>query len=575
MTQNRTAADHTPSAQKQADRIRRLQLYRPPGATRETGYLLLGTVALNLLSLALPIMTLQVYDRILPNPESGTLPILLVGVIFAILCETGLRLARAWMMGWNGAVYEHALSTAAMRRVLGADMARSQKTGVGEFLHRMSAISRLKDFESGYVAVTLADLAFIPVFLGVILYIAAPLTPVPLILLGVFVGVSLWQGRRLQQTLAERDAYDDARYEYLVECLKGVHSVKAFALENLLARRYEHLQEKSGIGSFFAAEASTRAFNFGTMISHLMMVAVMTAGAVAVIGGGITTGAVIATLQLSGRLMQPAQRGLALWTRYQEVILARQKVADIFCMPLLKQQAIPQLPMAEGYLGAQNISFRHILNNLNLSLAPGQAVSISGQPGSGKTTLLEILSGLYPPDRGEVLIDHADARHFPPEALPDHIGYLATEGIIFHGTIRENLTRFGQVSEKQALDIARQLYIDRDVSSLPAGYDTVLQPQGGDDIPPGLRQRIAMARVLASHPKVILFDEADRALDRDGYNMVYRLLARIAPQTALVLISDDRNLTGLARRHYKLENGQLHEMRSTDVPIPYQKKASP
>ncbi|MDP2206499.1 MAG: ABC transporter transmembrane domain-containing protein [Alphaproteobacteria bacterium] len=563
----------TSYAQRHAAQMQRLRAYKPQGAAHETGYLLLGTTALNLLSLALPIMTLQVYDRILPNPESGTLPILLIGVVFALACETGLRLARAWMMGWNGAVYEHALSSAAMQRVLGADMARSRKTGVGEFLHRMGAISRLKDFESGYVAVTLAELAFIPVFIGVIFYIAAPLTPVPLALLAVFVAVSLWQGRRLRETLAARDAHDDTRYEYLVECLKGVHTVKAFALENLLSRRYEHLQEKSGLGSFFAAEASTRAFNFGTMISHLMMAAVMTAGAVAVVGGSITTGALIATLQLSGRLMQPAQRGLSFWTRYQEVSLARSKVADIFTMPVLKRQPAETLPPPAGYLSAQGVSFRSVLSDIRLSLAPGDTVAISGPPGSGKTTLLEILSGFYPPDRGEVLIDNVDTRRYPPEDLPAHIGYLATEGTIFHGTIRENLTRFGILPEKQALDIARQLYIDRDVASLPAGYDTVLQPQGSDDVPPGLRQRISIARVLAAHPKIILFDEADRALDRDGYNMVFRLLARIAPQTALVLISDDRNLTGLAARHYRLENGGLHEISLTS-PLSSHKKAA-
>lgn len=558
----------------------RRQLHNPSGMTppeiahEDRFYLLLGTIALNLLSLALPIMTLQVYDRILPNPESGTLPLLLTGVIFAVACETGLRLARAWMMGWRGAVYEQAISTAAMRRLLSADAARSRSTGIGEFLHRMAAIGRLKDFENGYIAVTIAELAFIPVFLGVILYIAPPLTLVPLLLLGVFIGVSLLQGRKLQAALARRDAEDDERYEYLVECLKGIHTVKAFALENLLSRRYEYLQEKSGLGSFFAAEASTRAFNFGTMISHLMMVAVMTAGAVAVIGGGITTGALIATLQLSGRLMQPAQRGLALWARYQEYILARAKVEQIFTLPLVRRNPAPQLPLPAGYLSVRGLGFRHILEDIDITLSPGETIAISGTPGSGKTTLLEILSGLYPPDRGEVIIDNVDARRYPPEHLPDHIGYLAAEGIIFHGTIRENLTRFGLVPEKAAFSLARELLIDRDVALLPNGYDTVLQPQGGDDVPPGLRQRIAIARVLASHPKIILFDEADRALDRDGYHMVFRLLARIAPQAAIVLVSEDANLTGLAARRYKLENGCLYDATGYSA-TPQHQKALP
>lgn len=556
MTQTTTAQ----TQEAYARQMQRLQTGTPAGAARENGYLLLGTISIQLLSLALPVMTLQVYDRILPNPGSGTLPLLMAGVVFAVLCETCLRLARAWMMGWNGAVYEHALSSAAMQRTLSADVARSQKTGVGEFLHRMAAISRLKDFESGYVAVTLTELAFIPVFLGVIFYIAPPLTPVPVLLLFTFIGVSLWQGRKLREALAERDRGDDARYEYIVECLKGVHTVKSFALENLLSRRYEQLQQKSGLGSFYAAEASTRAFNFGTMISHLMMAVVMTAGAICVVNGNITTGAVIATLQISGRLMQPAQRGLALWTRYQEVCLAREKVAEIFNMPRLKTSPLRELPAPAGFLQVNGAAFRHILSHVDISMKPGEAISIRAVPGSGKTTLLEILSGLYPPDRGEILIDNLDLRAFPQDQLQRYVGYLASEGAIFHGTIRENLTRFGSLPEAEAQDIARQLLIDRDVALLPSGYDTILHPQGGDDVPPGLRQRIAIARVLATHPRIILFDEADRALDKDGYNMVFRLLARIRPQVALIMISEDANLTALCDRHYRLEGGTLHQI---------------
>lgn len=535
-------------------------LHSDRASTSETAYLLLATVTLNLLSLALPIMTLQVYDRILPHPDTGTLPLLVAGVIFAIACEACLRLARAWTIGWRGAVCESTLAAAAMRRILCADVARSRNVGVGEFLHRMASIGKIKDFEGGYVAVTLAELAFIPVFLALVFYIAPPLAPVPIFLLALFIGVSLFQGRRLRAALQRRDQADDDRYEYLVDTLRGIHTVKSFALENLLVRRYENLQEKSAQEGFFAAEATTRAFNFGTMISHLMMAAVMAAGAVAVVGGDITTGALIATLQLSGRLMQPAQRGLGLWTRYQEITLARDKLERIFEMPAVRRQPAAGLPLPEGYIGGENIFFRHVLSGVSLSLSPGEAVAITGAPGSGKTTLLEILSGLYPPDRGAVLIDHTDSRRYPPEELPRHIGYLATEGMIFQGSIRENLTRFGLVPEKEAFAIARDLLIDRDVAPLPAGYDTQLQPQGGDHVPPGLRQRIAIARVLASRPKIILFDEADRALDRDGYNAVFRLLARIAPQVALVVVSDDENLTTLATRRFRLENGHLHEM---------------
>ena len=537
---------------------------RPKGFRTETGHLFFATVAINLLSLSLPIMTLQVYDRILPNPESGTLPVLIMIVSLAICCETLLRLARAWMMGWSGAVYEHKLSETAMQRILAADVSRSAPCGVGEFLHRLTAIGKVKEFENGYVLVTMTELAFIPVFLAVIAYIALPLVIVPVALLAIFVAVSVWQGKRLQRAMDERDRRDDKRYDFLIECLKGIHTLKAFALESLFARRYEHLQEQSGKASFRTAEASTAAFNFGTMISHLMMAAVMTVGAMAAISGYVTTGALIASLQLSGRLMQPAQRGLSLWARYQEISIAQKKIAEIFKMPRLKHSPIAELPAPTGYLSVQSVTCRKLLNDVSLDMVPGDTIAIRGASGSGKTMLMEMLAGLYPPDSGRIMIDGVDINSYPPEELSRHIGYIATDGAIFHGTIRDNMTRFGTISEAAALDIARRLHVDREIALLPSGFDTVLQPQGGDQVPPGLRQRIAMTRILAAHPKIILFDESDRALDRDGYNLVFGLLAQISRHTAIVLVTDDANLTALAKRRYQLIGGKLFEDTAAD-----------
>jgi ATP-binding cassette subfamily C protein LapB len=542
------------------------QHLKPAGFRTENLHLVLGTAALCVLSLALPVMTLQVYDRILPNPDSGTLPVLMAFVSVAVLLEIALRLARAWMIGWKGAVYEQAMATAAMQHVLSSDVARAARYGVGGFLGRLGAVGKLKDFYNGYALVTLVELAFVPVFLGVIFYIARPLAFIPLMLLAVFTVLTAAQGRVLREALQKRDTADDRRYNFLIECLKSVHTLKAFAIEKLIARRYESLQEQSGLASFYTAEASTATFNAGTTLSHVMMAVVMTTGAVMAIHGEITMGALIATLQLSGRLMQPVQRGLVLWAKYQDFRVARRKVEGLFALPRTAAEArapLPPLaedvaaPMAEGYLSLRNLSYGTVLKNVTLDLEPGDVVAIGGAARAGKTELLEILAGLYPPDEGAVLIDGVDMRHYAPEALAHHVGYMATEGVVFRGTIRDNITRFGMIPEARAREVTGFLAVDQDVARLPSGFDTVLQADGADRVPPGLRQRIAMTRVLAARPHIILFDEADRSLDRAGYNLVFAMLARLSRKTAMIIVSDDANITALAARHYVLEDGAL------------------
>lgn len=540
---------------------------KPSGFEIDTSSLLMTTLAINILSLALPIMTLQVYDRVLPSPGSGTLPILIAGVCLAVTLEAVLRLTRSYAIGWAGAAFEHRLSCAAMAHILKSDLSHLGQRGIGDNLGRLGAIGKLKDFYNGYSLTTLFDLLFVPVFLGVVIYIAGPLAFVPAAILMLFTIVSLWQGRRLRAALRNRDRADDARYDFLIEGLEGIHTVKAFALENIFARRYERLEEKSTYANYGVTEATASTFNAGSVFSHLMVASVIAVGALFVLQGMMTTGALIAAVLLSGRMLQPIQRVLALWAKYQDYSLAREKVESLFELP--QHAYIPDIglrPERDGTLTFRDVSFRHgadrpwLLDGIDLTLTRGDSILLDAPHGSGKTSFLELVSGLYAPTRGEIIVDGHNILSYPPEKIISHIGYIRTEGVIFRGTIRDNLTCFGQISEQQVREVAAMLKVDRDIARLPSGLDTFLSGNQTDNIPPGLKQRIAMVRTLAPRPRIILFDDADRALDREGYNLVYNLLARLTGQVILIMISDDYNLRGLTERVFRLDGGQLTEV---------------
>ncbi len=525
--------------------------------------IVISTIAINLLSLALPVMTLQVYDRILPNPESGTLPVLVTGVSIAIILEACLRLARSYMIGWSGASYEYGMSTAAMRHVLDADISKMQGYGVGEHLHRMGALGKMKDFHNGYALAAAADLLFVPIYLGFIIFVAGPLAVVPAALLMFFTVISLAEGQILRKRLKERDTADDRRYNFLIESLDGIHTLKAFTQENVCARKYEALEEKSAIANYRTAEATARAFNTGTILSHVMIAAVITAGAAFVLQGQVTAGALVATLLLSGRMMQMVQRGLVLWVKFQDYLMAKEKARSIFGVPVVKSVADVPDHSAKGSLSINNLAFSFsdkeevLLNDISIDLEAGSAISITGDNACGKTTLLNLIAGIYPATKGSIVVDGVNIMRYPPEKLARHIGYMTTDSVIFRGSIRDNITRFGLTDDKSARIAAAKLGVDADVAKLSAGFDTILQGNGSDIIPPGLKQRIAMARVLAAKPRIILFDEADAALDPDGYGLVFNLLRELKETSALVIVSADPNIAGIADRHYVLSKGSL------------------
>lgn len=540
-------------------------ILRPDGFSSSVPSLLLSTLAINILSLALPVMTLQIYDRILPNPGSGTLPVLIVGVCVAVMLEAILRLCRSYVIGRSGATYEHLMSCKAMGCVLNADLSRMGSYGIGEHLHRMGAVGKLKDFYNGAALTTLAELVFVPLFFILIAFIAGWLVAVPLVILAVFVAVCHYRGEQLHHALDAREQADDQRFNFLIETLEGVHTLKAFALEKFFERRYEALEEVSTARNFAVTEETASTFNIGAIFSHIMVACVITIGAALVLYGHITTGALIATLLLSGRLMQPVQKALAMWARYQDYSLARRHLSNLFATP---QQHMGHTDLSkglsvEGMLDMRNVAFtdpengQEVLKNVSLSLKRGDAVLITGAHGAGKSTLMGLISGLYPPSAGEILVDGLNLTDFTPENLTRHVGYIRTDSMVFRGTVRDNITCFGQTDEAQAREVAALLQVDRDVAKLPGGFDTLLSGNDTDSIPPGLKHRIAIVRVLAAKPRLILFDNADRSLDQRGYSMMYSLLARLKGRASMVLVSDDRNIRGLADRSYHLQDGVL------------------
>ncbi len=540
---------------------------RPDGYSQSLYSLTLSTVAISLLSLALPVMTLQVYDRILPNPGTGTLPVLITGVCLAVVLEAVLRICRGYVIGRSSAAYEHRMACAAMQRVLNADFSKMGSYGIGEHLHRMSAVAKLKDFYNGFAVTVYIELALLPVLFGLIVYIGGVLVVVPSVILAVFAAVSLQKGFALRSALKNRELADDKRFNFLIESLEGVHTLKAFALEKFFERRYEVLEEASTVANYDVTQTNSSIFNTGAIFSHIMVAAVVSFGAVLVLQGGLTTGGLIACLLLSGRIMQPIQKLLVLWARYQDYKLARKHLEELMATPqkVIQERVTTTDILPDGRLKIENLDFTYqseeepILRNINLDMKRGDVTLISGGHGSGKTTLLKLIVGIYPPSTGEIFVDGENVNTFRAEELVRHVGYIRSTPLIFRGTIRDNITCFGQTAEKQAREVAALLGVDKDVAKLPSGFDTFLNGNSTDVITPGLKQRIALVRVLATKPRIILFDNADRSLDKEGYSMIYSLLARLKGKASMILISDDLNIRSLADSQYILQDGFLVE----------------
>lgn len=524
--------------------------------------LVLSSVAINSLMLALPLATLQVYDRVLTHPNSGTLPMLGIGVGVAIVLEMILRLARAKVTTGIAQSYELYHSERLVAHALGSWVTPARAKHQGEYVQALGAISHMKDYAQQRLIALSVDLPYLLLFLALLGIIGGELVLVPLAAVALFGGLVFWWGQRLRRAVDARNVADEQRYGFILESLAGIHIIKSLGLEPRFIHRYRHLQWRAGKSGFAIAAIHHSLANAGALFAQLIVVLVVLRGAPLVMQGSITMGGLIACVLLSGRLIPPMQHALLCWIGRQEFINAQQQVARIESLPL--QPMAPQAEEAAGLIQLDHVSFAYqpelpnVIQYASFTIQPGEIVALSGRESSGRTTLLKLIAGILAPTEGTLLIDYAAPSRMAPRQLATRVAYLAPEPVLLHGTIRQNITAFQPDMEGRALEIAQLIGLDQLASQLPQGLDTMLEGGQSETIPPGFQQRVAIARALLHKPKIILYDQADRSLDREGYHQLYRLFARLKGKATIILVADDRNLMRLCDRTIAISDGALH-----------------
>ncbi len=532
---------------------------------------LIGTsIITNLLALALPLALLQTYDRIIPNESYSTFALLIIGVVAAVALEGILRVLRGAIMNWLGARFEHRIGTAALRHVFGMPLREYLKDEPGGYVERLRAASQVREFYSGQALVILIDLPFALLYLGIIGFIGGWLVLVPLILILAFGIIVLRSGHWMRSQVDQRTVLDNRRFNFLGETLAGIHSVKMLAMEALMFRRYERLQEASVEKGAELARGSALAAAMGTTFTQLMIVLVVAGGALVVISGGMTPGALAACILFSVRALQPLRKSLTLWMRYQGILSARGMLAELFQRPSEAAGAKPALPPLQGALELRDVTLNRpgkqtpLFEGLNLSVAAGECVAILGDSGSGKSALLTLLNGMSRPAAGQALVDGQPLDAFDQQTVAAQIAFLPQQASLVSGTILENITMFNTALNQDALAIARDLGMDTVVAGFRKGYETIVGEGAGDQLPAGIRQRIAIARALVRDPAVVLFDEANLALDTGGDNALRAYLDKIKGHKTIVLVTHRPSLLSLADRRLELRDGRLWPMEAAN-----------
>lgn len=553
------------------DELRSLPLF-----AQNARELLVASVGINVLSLALPVVLMQVYDRIVPTKALHTLTWLVIGFFVALALESALRLCRSSVSNWISARFDHMLGHDCLKHWLDSRLDAFERDGAGVHMDRLNAVGVLRGAFSGQAFQMLLDLPFAALYVILVGYLGGELLAAyTVVLIFAYLGIT----RRIQTSYHKRrhsqHEVTDRRYNFVVEVLSGIHTVKALTTEEQMLRRYERLQDQAAHDNFEVTLLGELPLNIGAMFSQLLLFGVLLISGARVMDGALTLGAMAACTLLAGRAFQPVQSLAGLLLRQADLEIARNQIEQVAGMPLAAEPDLPALPVEiSGALGLRGVTLSFgqedtpVLEDANVDMAPGEMVCLIGGGADGAGSIMRLFLGLLRPQAGQVLVDDLDMAGHDTESRRGRIEYLAQSGTLFNGNILDNLTLFSTAQRDSAQDAASLLGLDAAIAELPQGFETQVGNRLHEFLPSGVIQRICLARALTVRPRVLLLDRVDEAMDMESQRVLLRLIQRLKGHCTILAATADPGLLALADRVLEIREGGLHRVPADACPKP-------
>lgn len=532
---------------------------------REFWPVLLAAFVVNMLALALPLFTMNVYDRIIPNKAISTLWVLAFGVVLAFAFDFALRIARAQVVDEIGRKLDSRLSQKLFEKLMNLPMAERQGS-TGASARRVSDFELVRDFFASTSVVLIVDVLFLFLFLALITVLAGWLVMVPVVAIVAmfFAGLSLQKAMSKAAVEAQADA--SLQHSVLVEAIAGTETLKAARAEGQMLGRWKRYSEMTAQTQERMRRLTAIAVNLASVSQQLISVGLLIGGFYRFNAGEMSMGAIIAIVMLAGRSLQPVGQLAFLLTRQRQAFATLNSLQEMMEAGDERRSGLRSIipEISAGTVNLINLSFRYprssrnSLSDINLNITPGERIGIIGRVASGKSTLGRVLCGLYEPTDGEMLIDGLDSRQYHPHQLREQFRFVAQDADVFSGTVRDNL-KLGsaRANDAQLIEAVRRSGADIFLSRDAAGFDLPVGERGGS-LSGGQRALLVLARALVSPCKLLFLDEPTGSMDtQTELYFIEHLKGALAPDQTLVVATHRHNMLSIVDRLVVIDAGRI------------------
>jgi len=521
------------------------------------------SLIINCLMLAPSIYMLQVYDRVLVSQSELTLLVSTL-ILVALLVLVGLiELMRSRLLVRVGIKLDQSLSPVLFGAALEAQRHQLQNNPTQVF----SDLTQIRQFLTGNGIFAFFDAPWFFVYLGVLFLLHPMLGWLGLGCAVVLICIA-WLGHRMtaqpNKSVLEKSIELNSDQLGKFRNAEVIHAMGM--LENLRLQWWQRYQNQA-LAQGHLESMQHRLAAFSKFFRYTQQSLSLGMGALLVIQGELSPGAMIVGNMLMSRALQPLDLLVSSWRMMAAAQVSLTRVMNLLhAHPLRASGKLSQTPFGQFELRGLTVKVpgrtAPVLDNISLNLPAGRVICIIGPSASGKSSLVRALLGLWPQREGTLLLDSAPMDQWDAKLLGQHIGYLPQDVGLLEGTLAQNIARFGKLDPEKVAAAAKAASIHHLLLSFPKGYDTPVG-EAGHLLSAGQRQRLALARALYDKPAILVLDEPNSNLDEIGEQSLLESIRTLKQeQKTVLLISHRKSILELADLLLVMNAGRISHMGS-------------
>jgi len=498
------------------------------------GPILLVSLLIQVTSLAIPVLTGQVVDQVIPHGNQQLFWVLTGGAAAFSLFALAVNLIRARLLLALRTRLDAQLSSDFLEHLVRLPFSFFQQRSAGDLLMRLASNATIREILTSSVLSGALDGLMVVSYLALLLVADLRLGLLAAGLAAVRVAILVAAVRPRQRLNAETLEAQAATQSYQVQLVAGIEALKACGAEGRAVASWSRLFSRELNTSLERGRLDALVNSALAALGLASPIAILLFGAARVMAGDLTLGSMLAIAALAGGFLAPLSTLVRNASQFQLLGSYLERLDDVLSTPAEPQGLDrPEPEELAGRVTLQDVTFRYgplvppALDSVSLEAAPGQLVAVAGASGSGKSTLAGVVAGLLEPESGLVLYDGHPLDELPRDWLRAQLAYVPQQSFLFGSSIRANIALPDpDLPMERIVEAARLAEIDDEIRALPMGYETVLA-DGGTSLSGGQRQRIALARALVGRPRVLILDEATSSLDAVTEHKVQQNLRRL------------------------------------------------